>query len=209
MDRIRVLQLGEENWIETHQIPDFIDLVYRESIADSLGETYDLVFLNRNLEPEEVAPLYWAVRAYCLFVTDRVICTEETMHMMKRRKGRVIPCDGVETFFRQNAKNFFSGKRDREKQYLKEIGIAQGFDGSVRWNGVYDVELEGAFGENYQQVVYWRKHVPIQSNRSVDLWLEYEKDPQVSIQLQVKQFAKGEEGELQQQWILEIGRAHV
>ena len=60
--------------------------------------------------------------------------------------------------------------------------------------------------ENYKQEVFWRNHVPIQSNRSVDLWLEYEKDPQVSIQLQVKQFAKGEEGELQQQWILEEGQ---
>ena len=206
MDRIRVLQLGEENWIETHPIPEFLNWIYQEDISGLQGETYDLVFLDRNLKPEEVEPLFWAVRAYCLFVTDRVICTEETMRMMKRRKGSVIPYDGVETFLWQNGKNFFSGKRNREKPLLKEIGIAQGFDGSVRWNGVYDVELEGGFGENYKQVVFWRNHVPIQSNRSVDLWLEYEKDPQVSIQLQVKQFAKGEEGELQQQWILEEGQ---
>ena len=94
MDRIRVLQLGEENWIETHPIPEFLNWIYQEDISGLQGETYDLVFLDRNLKPEEVEPLFWAVRAYCLFVTDRVICTEETMRMMKRRKGSVIPYDG-------------------------------------------------------------------------------------------------------------------
>ena len=203
MDKIRVLQLGEENWIETYPVPEFMKWVYREKMEASLGETYDLVFLDRNLRPEEVEPLFWAVRAHCLFVTDRVVLSETTAYLVKSRKGRVIPCDSIVPFLAQDARNFYSGKRTRDKIYLKEIGIAQGFDGAVCWNGSCEVELEGNFGENYQQVVFWRNHMPIRSQRSVDVWLEYEKDPQVSVQLLVKQYARDDEGDLQQQWVID------
>lgn len=207
MDNIRVLQLGEENWIETWSdicpLPEFIDWEYREQIADLKGETFDLVFLDRNLYPEEVEPLFWAVRAYCLFVTDRVVCSQATLQSLAERKGRVISCEHIGQFLAQDARNFYSAKRAREKQYLKELGIAQGFRGAVQWRGVYELVLSGDYGEHYTPLVFWRNSVPVPSGSSVDVWLEYEKDPEISVQLHVKQFAKGEAAALQQQWVID------
>lgn len=201
MDKINVLQIGEENWKDKFEIPEYMNWFYQETFTKRDGKRYDMVFLDRNIRPEEVEPLFWAVKANCLFVTEQIQLTEETDYIIHSRKGRRIAEAGIEDFLYGAARNFYRNSV-KEKGYLSDLGIAQGFEGKICWHGKYNVEVEGNYGSDYKQVVFWRNNISIREMESLDLWLEYEKDAQVSVQLQVKQYSRGADAKLQQQWII-------
>jgi accessory secretory protein Asp2 len=68
------------------------------------------------------------------------------------------------------------------------------------WNGNEKVVLEGDFGVQLNQAVYWRKNIPVFEGQAIELWLEYEKDPDIEIALSVTQFVGGSISEVQQSW---------
>jgi accessory secretory protein Asp2 len=80
------------------------------------------------------------------------------------------------------------------------LSVAQGFKGSVKWNGDCNLTLEGDFGEELSQIVYWRNNIPIAENQTLDLWLEYKHSADVEVSLVVTQFFQGSIGEVQQVW---------
>lgn len=44
-------------------------------------------------------------------------------------------------------------------------------------------------------------NVPLFNEQVIDFWLEYEKDPNVSIQLKIEQFQSGSISTVQNQWV--------
>ncbi len=154
------------------------------------GGPYDIVFLEREPLEEELESLYRVTKAYCLFILDHVKLEGGARDFFERKKGKRIREGEVQEFLRQEAR-FFYPKPYGEKFRLKNITVAQGFSGSVKWNGDYSVELKGDYGEELRQIVCWRYNIPLFSGNVLDFWLEYQKDPEVEISLVVTEIANG------------------
>ena len=204
MDEIHILQLGNEDWNHQYTLPQGVSLDYVEDFGEGTEngkpeKTYDLLFLDRAPREEEFLPLHRAIRAHTLFVTEHVAITGQTEWFCRCKQAQHIRSADVQDFLLKEAKYYFP-KPYGAKLNLKDVAIAQEFAGKVKWNGNYEVILEGEFGEEFRQAAFWRYNIFLEQGKAQDLWLEYSKDPTVSIFLEVTQFARGSISEVIAHW---------
>ncbi len=198
-DVIKALQLGSTDWTKQYKIPDNLELQFAEEFLAAPKKPYDVVFLDRSIKKEEYQPLMEAVKAHTLFVTGRVAKKGITGKLMDNKLAKRLQDNEIQPFLLQETRNYFSYSYG-EKFSLKEINIAQGFQGTVLWNGNYSVTLQGDYGTEYNQVAFWRNNIPIFHGQAIEFWLEYRKDPGVEISLQATQFVRGSLSDVQQSW---------
>ena len=199
MDEIRVLQLGNEDWKQIYELPEKIDLSYMEKFTEVPKKKFDLVLLDRTPFEEEIVPLYQASKAYTLFVTDRVRIQGRMEWLFACKKGQYISEDKIQNFLLQETRFFYS-RPYGEKFEPRDIAVAQGFSGAVKWNGSYSVDVSGVFGKDFRQVLYWRYNIPLYKEQVIDLWLEYQKTPGVEITLSVTEFMRGSVSDILNEW---------
>ncbi len=199
MEKIRILQLGSEDWNGVYTLPEDAELHYEENLQQNPSKPYDLVFLDRTPRKEEIPFLHQAAKAYTLFATDHVAQNEETDWLLCSRKGRYINQSDIQEFLLSEARNYFP-KPYGEKFDLLKLAVSRDFKGSIRWDGNYRVCLGGDFGDELHQIVFWRNNIPVFQGQCIDLWLEYKKDPGIRIALTATQFVRGTISEIQQKW---------
>ena len=202
--KIRILQLGSEDWRLKYQLPDTVDFSFEEKLNDEqlnkeLKKPYDLVFLDKRISKKELSYLQKATKAYTLFVTDHVNVNGETKQLFDLKKGQRIAESEIQEFLLYEVRNYFPEPYG-EKFQFSNLAIAQDFSGSIRWDGNYSVVLQGEFGEELTQIAFWRNNIPVFQGQAIELWLEYKKDPGVEIALSVTQFVSGSLSEIQQTW---------
>lgn len=198
-ETIRVLQLGTENWKDKYQLPDYVELEYVDVFQKVPRTPYDIVFIDRELLDEEVPLLHKATKAHTLYVTDKEIWSDGMQWYYTCKQGKRLLSENIQNFLLQEVRNYFP-KPYGEKFRPSAVAIAQGFAGSVCWNGNYCIELEGEYGEEFTQIAYWRNNIPVFEGQAIELWLEYKKDPEVEIALSVTQFLTGSISTEQQRW---------
>lgn len=196
---IRILQLGSEDWNECYRIPNNVRVTFAEVFENVPKTPYDLVFVDRELSNVEIQPIHKAAKAYTLFVTDRAVMTEGLEYLYACKKGKTIKREEVQAFLDTEARNYFS-KPYGEKFQMQGLSIAQGFDGSVLWDGNYSVTVEGDYGKDMNQIAYWRYNIPVEQGEAIEMWLEYEKSDDVEIALSITQFVRGSISDVQQKW---------
>lgn len=199
LDEIKVLQLGTEDWSRKYELPACLLFSFEVWEEEPPKKPYDLVFVDRGLEDEEVAYLQQATKAHALFVTEDVPMTEAMQEFFENRLGKRLKRAEMGTFLANEARNFYP-EHYGEKFFFRNFGIAQGFSGSVTWNGNYSVRLDGDFGEALHQVAFWRNNIPVFQNQAIDFWLEYQSRGDVEIALSIVQFVQGSVDRVQQEW---------
>lgn len=198
-DVIQILQLGSENWNDKYKLPGSVRLIFESEHTENPKMEFDLVFIDKEISDAEIALLMDVTKAYTLFVTEHVELTGNMKKYYDCRKGRHIAEADIQDFLLQETGNFFP-KPYGEKFSLGKLSIAQGFAGSVEWQGNYCVSVSGEFGEELSQIAYWRNNIPIFQGQAIEMWLEYEKDPEVEIALSITQFKNATISEVQQKW---------
>jgi accessory secretory protein Asp2 len=199
LDEIRVLQLGTEDWSQCYALPENIDWDYQQVVTEKPENPYDVVFWDRAPVSGELSVLDAAIKTYTLFVTERVVLDSESRALYDRKMGQPLPVSEIGNFLGHELVYFFP-KSYGEKYQLKNLAIAQDFAGSVKWNGNCGVQIAGDYGQEFHQIAYWRNNIPVMRGQTIDLWLEYRKDPDVSIALIVTQFEQGSISNIQQRW---------
>lgn len=71
------------------------------------------------------------------------------------------------------------------------LDINPNFHGVINYHGTYGLELIGDFGDDYTPVVQWRKSLFNDPHHTSELWLEYQKDADVNIKLDVRESTAG------------------
>lgn len=198
-DKISMLQLGDADWSSIYNIPDKIEFSYMEEFDTEPDEQYDIVFIDRAISDAEAALLLKAVKAYTMFVTDTTAMTGAVELLYRQRKGQIISKDKIQDFLNNEADAFFP-KPYGEKYEHNKIAVSRNYEGKVEWNGNYNIRLCGDFGNEYNQVIYWRNNIPLQKGQYIDLWLEYDKDEDVSIIFTVTMFRQGEIQNIVKRW---------
>ena len=146
MEKIRILQLGSEDWNGVYTLPEYVELYYEETLREVPSQPCDLIFLDRTPLKEEIPFLHQSAKAYTLFATDRVKQSEETDWLLRSRKGRYIERSHIQDFLLLEAVNYFP-RPYGEKFDLLNLAVSRNFQGRVRWDGKYSVCLTGDFGE--------------------------------------------------------------
>lgn len=189
MNKIRVLQLGNRDFSTCMQISPCAEWYYEPDLSQLPNGGFDLVILDREVTEQEFEVLVLALRAYTLFLTGNVPLEKGCLapRLMLRKRGKQLSLEELQTLLANELQDYFSGSYG-EKYVPQNLAIAQGFRGKVSWQGQESVELEGDFGAELVQAVYWRNHLPIEENQAIDFWLEYNKDDTVEITLEISFF---------------------
>jgi len=199
-DEIKVLQLGNDNWEQIYPIHKNVKYYYEPNFEEISEILFDVVFIDRIISEEECKVLYQVTKAYTLFVTEDIEDRDELSWLIKSKKGKSIKKNELASFLANSIKYYFSAPYG-EKQHQDNIAVSQGFNGSVRWNGQYAVELEADYGSTFRQVLYYRFNAAIFAGQSIEFWPEYEKDPGVEIQLSVVKLSVNRFDEVELRWI--------
>lgn len=198
MDNIRILQLGNRDWSQEYTIPEGVDFFYNV-IEDDDKKLYDLLFLDRNIEKEELDLLRKLTKAYTVFVMASLEQNVWTKELCKSKKAEKLSETEIPEFLKKEVRNYFPGPYG-EKYKLCDLTVAQNFQGKVMWEGNYSVVLDGMYGREFQQVVFWRNNIPVFQGQAIDFWLEYQCDPDVEITLEIVQFYSGSVDEVMNRW---------
>lgn len=198
MEQIHILQLGKEDWNNIYTLPPNVSLEYMEKFEKVPDKQYDLFFLDRTPLEDEVPLLYQAVKAYTLFITKYVDISGKVAWLCCSKRAQHIAVKNIQRFLLQEAKYYYP-KPQGEKLDLKYWTIAQGFSGKVMWDE-NSVTLVGDYGEELGQVAFWRYNVYLPQEQMLDFWLEYSKDPSVSVSLEITQFVEGSLAEIAEHW---------
>lgn len=199
LDGIRVLQLGKLDWSRKYHLPDGIEFYYEDMEKASFRKPFDLVFVDRELEAEELRLLEAVTKAHTLYVTDPVAVTPLLVEYVRHKCGKTLPASDIQSFLENEVRNYFAVSYG-EKFQPKNLSITQGFSGKVSWDGNYSVDISGDFGEEFRQIAYWRNNIPVVQGQAIDLWLEYAVEGSVEIALSIKQFPMGSISTVQQEW---------
>lgn len=198
-DRIRILQLGKENWNLKYRHPEYVEIIYTEHVQKEPKKPYELVILDRELLEGELKVLRRATKAYTLFVMEQVSLQGDTKTLYEEKKGERLAHSEAECFLQWEARNYFR-EMYGEKFNPMNLSVSQDYKGSVSWEGNCSVSFCGDFGEELKQIAFWRNNIPIDGGQALELWLEYEKDREVEISLEVTQFVNGSLSDIQQTW---------
>ena len=198
-EKIRVLQLGKQDWNNVYQIPEYVSLTYVEYFEDIPKKPYDMFFLDRNLNPKEIEALRKSVKAYTVYTTENVSWEGKQQIFLEDKMVKCLKEQEIQKFLLEEVRNYFPTSYG-EKFSMRDLAIAQGFKGSVKWNGNYSVSLCGDYGKELKQIAFWCNNVPIDKGQAIELWLEYKKEPNVKIALSVTQFVQGTISDVQQRW---------
>lgn len=202
MNEICVLQLGTKNWEEIYRLPECAQWTYAAEFTEVPEKLFDVVFLDRQPGEQEYEALDAAVRAYTLFVTENVLLEGRMKTLYECKCGQVLKTTQLQKFLSEELKFYFM-KSYGEKFRMTNLRVAENFSGTVKWNGNHDLVIEGDFGDQMSQVAFWRNNIPLSQNQVLDLWLEYRKDPQVEITLEITQFARGSLATAIDHWIFD------
>ncbi|MCI8799087.1 MAG: accessory Sec system protein Asp2 [Lachnospiraceae bacterium] len=204
MEEIHILQLGEEDWNKVYTLPEWVQLDHvvhfgEKSEKQKKERTYDLFFLDRTPREEEIDPLFQAVKPHSLFITEKVEADEKTAWLCRCKKAQYLMPAEIQKFLMEETRYYYP-KPYGAKFNLRDVSLAQGFSGKVKWNGNHDVTLEGDFGDEFRQVLFWRYNTFLNPGQVIDFWLEYSKDETVSVVLEITQFASGSISEEVAHW---------
>ncbi|MDY3036597.1 MAG: accessory Sec system protein Asp2 [Absicoccus sp.] len=195
---IRALQLGNIDYSRQFTLSPDIEWNY-EPTLDMTDAEYDIAIIDRQLNDQEANILARIVRAYSLFVLDDVLLSDRMVYMMQSRCGQKIARNELPSFLEKQILNYF-GRPYGEKFDPHTVAITPGFQGRVYWNGFTEIVMEGNFGSQMKQALYWRGNIPVEAGQAIDFWLEYETSGDIEIELQIVQFVSGSVASIQKIW---------
>lgn len=196
--KIRALQLGSVDFSLKYEIFPETQWNYEPELNAGDSE-YDVAVIDRGLTDSEARILARIVRAGCLFLLDGVTITPAMEFMMKSRRGSMMERSGLERFLKDDIRDYFTIPYG-EKFDVHSFSPSPDFSGRVMWHGFTEIVLEGSFGDNMHQAAFWRGNIPVEKCQAIDFWLEYSKEGDVEIELQLIQFVSGSVSSIQQMW---------
>lgn len=190
MKTIRVLQLGEKDLSKLMQVTDCAEWHYEPDFSELPEKDFDVAILDREITADELEYLVRFLRAYTLFITEKVRFEKDsfTQQLLVRKKGKRISEEELQALLEEELLDYFPGSYG-EKFKPYDLSVAQGFRGKVSWRGFEGVILDGDFGNEMTQAAFWRYNTPIEKGQPIEFWLEYAKDATVEISLEISVFS--------------------
>lgn len=203
MISIRVLAYLNQETIRGMTYPEGCEWTFDPSLEKLEGEReeYDVCLVGHPLTDRECDLLMSRVRAYSLFFLSDLTMTEKMQHLLQCRVGTMLSSEDLENFLEEDLKDYFH-KPYGQKVFLSSLEISPFFQGRIHWEGMTECQLEGDFGDDLQQLAFWRMNMPLYSDQPLEIWFEYDRSESAEIVLEVELYAGDEEASLLDQWTL-------
>lgn len=192
-NKVRVIQLGKEDFSQVYDIHPNGIWLYEPDFIELPKEEFELVIIDRDLSDTELFELLIRTKVGALYVLEDFYNDNKNAKLkdfFEAKLGKHINKKDLPRFLSDELKDFFAYQYG-EKFHPDTFCVAFGFDGKVSWNGELYVTLSGDFGKKFKQIGYWRNNIPIEKNQTLEFFLEYEKDDNIELAMDITVFAGG------------------
>ncbi|NQP34839.1 accessory Sec system protein Asp2 [Streptococcus suis] len=198
--KLRVLQIGEENWTEKYTIPNRMDWTYtRFEDAQSVLFNEDgkavkpfnlLLLTDDELPNDSLEGLFRFIPPYSVFFKGSISKQAASYKFMICKRGKKLDMSHPEKFLPILAKTYFSGQIGSSLD-MRYVDVAKQFQSSISYKGNTYLTFEEDFGREYTPLLTWQYNVMHEENQPIELWLEFIKDDQIDIKISVYSMLAG------------------
>ena len=181
---LNILQIGLTNWENHYDIPENMNwhhfypnstIALREMTEKKGFSRFHAVLVK---DPQYVKDLFSFVKyfePYTLFYDQDLKTDDEGVaFFLKKRCAQAVDFSRPQQLINDLSTTLFGGGYG-DKLFPSTIKIHKHFQGSVSYQGLECVTIEGDFGEEFHQLAYWTHNFMVYKNLPIELWLEYEK----------------------------------
>jgi accessory secretory protein Asp2 len=179
---INVLYIGFRP-ISLKDCPEEIH-VTQTSHIDQLGN-YQVVIIDMILSPYEIEEITEAIPVYGCYITKEVYDYYQMGSFIYKKQAKMLVKYEM-SFIKLLASRYFVEQKAK-KISIRQIGVNRSFRGTISYEGRQYMTLQGDYDTEWTQTCYWKKGVKINRKYPVSLWLEYQKDENVHLQIFVEE----------------------
>lgn len=211
----QVVQVGLEDWSKQFDLPE--QLIWHWVAPDDLNDfiaslekkttepTYDALFITDSQLGPEVVELGRWFDVYRVFYPDgfaQEVLPDYLQTFLEEKMAFCVDCKDPQALLENFAKQLFVGQYGA-KMSLEHLAISKNFTGERAFEGHRFVKLSGNFHSHYQPVASFRYNIPIDEDKNLKLWLEYQASEGVDLRLHVTLFPSGSTEDIVDEWRFE------
>lgn len=197
---IKILQIGQENWVDSVTIPKDLDWYFTkiENLSSCLKELkkekvvkiFNAVLFTSPVQEDLLAPLIDMVEAYGVFFDTDISFLPEDRGFHKQKMTRHLPISASKqekvVYLHQN---LFRGQYGARLK-VSDIVISPLFKGRVVYEGNLAVQFSGEFGEDFTPLFTYRYNLTPYP-MALEFWQEYIGDAACEIAIEITSFFAG------------------
>ena len=198
--KIKVLQIGQEDWSESYQIPDNMIWIktdfdhYQDNFFNKKGKKvkpFELIlFTDNSFAKEDVMDLLPFATSYSVFYNEEVDDKAKANPIFTYRKAQAIAMGQPQELINHFSFSHFPSQAGSSED-MRHIDIFETFTGKVAYEGNTYINFQGEFGTDFTPLLTWRYNIPHWENQPLELWFEFMKDEGIELQLKVYSLTAG------------------
>lgn len=153
--------------------------------GENLQGSYQVVIIDMILSPYELENIMDQIPTYGCFITQDVYDYYHINQFVYKKQAKKLVCYEM-AFIKTLATRFFI-EQVASKISIQNIGVNRSFKGTISYEGRQYMILKGDYGKKWKQTCYWKKGIEITKEYPMSLWLEYQKDENVHLQVLIEE----------------------
>ncbi|NQG98118.1 accessory Sec system protein Asp2 [Streptococcus suis] len=149
--------------------------------------------------PEDLLPILDLFKVYEIFYPADGQAPAWLQDNLQKRMAQSYDADRKSEFAYTLSQGLFVGQYG-DKVHIDNIEVSPNFSGKVQLQGRKFMVLEGDFGQDYQQLVYYRYNVPYSSGQFLHLFLEHATEATNALQMVIRLIPDGSTNDIGKQW---------
>ncbi|KHD44388.1 accessory Sec system protein Asp2 [Streptococcus hongkongensis] len=198
--KIKVLQIGQNNWSDSCQIPD--NMVwnhadfnhYQEHFFNKKGKPVKpfglLIFTDHHFPKEDMMDLLPFATSYSVFYDEKLAEKSKENPLFRYRKAEALNMDQPQEVINHLALSHFPGQAGASEN-MSHVDVFESFSGDVSYEGNSYITLQGQFGDDFTSLLTWRYNIVHEKNQPLEMWFEFIKDASIELQLKVYSLVGG------------------
>ena len=139
----------------------------------------------------DLLPFIHHVEPHTLFYNKEFKTTDlAILDLLKKRCAQAIDFSVPQQLVNDLSTSLFRGGYG-DKLFPSTMQIHSSFRGTIAYQGLDDVNLNGDFGDDFQQLAYWPDNFMVYKNLPIELWLEFEKQGNCEFRLVIRKIWAG------------------
>lgn len=164
---------------------------------------YSILLLSDKNYPAELTKLDLLIDAHRLFYPSNWEAEDRTTaNFLYKKVAQRYDWNKKEELIYTFSKALFSGQFG-QKITLAELEISTNFGGRIDYEGQNYVCLEGDFGQDFQQIAYYRYNIQAYKDVFLNLFLNHVVEPSCAIKLNVQLIQDGSTATIVKEWSFE------
>ena len=196
----KILQIGIDNWAHHYDIPENMDWYYfcpnspialRKMMEMNNIVNFHAILIEDGQYISDLLPFIHHVEPHTLFYNKEFKTTDlAILDLLKKRCAQAIDFSVPQQLVNDLSTSLFRGGYG-DKLFPSTMQIHSSFRGTIAYQGLDDVNLNGDFGDDFQQLAYWPDNFMVYKNLPIELWLEFEKQGNCEFRLVIRKIWAG------------------